>query len=89
MARGDYAGALEILRPLAQGGNSRAQIRLAEMYAMGFGVKQDSIQSYIWYSLAARDGNTAAAAGRDRMAARLQPAQIKQADKVVEGMRPR
>ncbi|MGH8702280.1 MAG: protein kinase domain-containing protein, partial [Burkholderiales bacterium] len=89
LARGEYAGALEILRPLAQDGNTRAQIRLAEMYAMGFGVKQDSIQSYIWYSLAAREGNTAAAAGRDRMAARLQPAQIKQADKVVEGMRPR
>jgi len=86
---GDYASALEIFRPLAQGGSARAQVRLAEMYAMGFGVKQDPIQSYIWYSLAARGGDTIAAAGRDRMAARLQPVQVNQADKVVENWRPR
>ena len=89
LARGDYAGALEILRPLAQDGNTRAQIRLAEMYASGQGVKQNTIQSYIWYSLAVRGGNTSAAAGRDKMAARQQPAEIKQADKVVESMRVR
>ncbi|MGH8703774.1 MAG: hypothetical protein ACREVR_21695, partial [Burkholderiales bacterium] len=89
LARGDYAGALEILRPLAQDGNTRAQVRLAEMYGSGQGVKQNTIQSYIWYSLAARGGNTTAAAGRDRMAARLQPAEIKQAEKVVESMRAR
>jgi len=89
LARGDFDRALEILTPLAKDGNSRAQIRLAEMYAFGQGVKQNTIQSYIWYSLAARGGNTGAAAGRDRMAARLQPAEIKQAEKVVEGMRVR
>jgi TPR repeat protein len=89
LKRGDYASALEIFRPLAQGGNARAQVRLAEMYAMGFGVKQDPIQSYIWYSLAARGGDATAAAGRDRMAARLQPVQVSQADKVVENWRPR
>jgi hypothetical protein len=89
MARGDYAGALEILRPLAQDGNTRAQLRLAEMYASGLGVNRNYNQAYIWYSLAARGGNTAASADRDRMAARLQPAEIKQADKVVESMRAR
>jgi TPR repeat protein len=86
LARREYEKAIEILTPLAQEGNSRAQIRLAEMYAFGQGVKQNSIQSYIWYSLAARGGNTGAAAGRDRMAARLQPAEIKQADRVVENI---
>jgi len=89
LARGDYAGALEILRPLAQDGNTRAQIRLAEMYANGLGVNRNYNQAYIWYSLAARGGNTAASADRDRMAARLQPAEVKQADKVVESMRAR
>ena len=89
LARGEYEKAMEILTPLAQEGNSRAQIRLAEMYAFGQGVKQNTIQSYIWYSLAARGGSTGAAAGRDRMAARLQPAEIKQADRVVENMRAR
>jgi TPR repeat protein len=89
LKRGDYANALEIFRPLAQGGSARAQSRLAEMYAMGFGVKQDLMQSYIWYSLAARGGDATAAAGRDRMAARLQPVQVNQADKVVENWRAR
>jgi hypothetical protein len=89
LARGDYAGALEILRPLAQGGNTRAQIRLAEMYASGQGVSRNYNQAYIWYSLAARGGSTTASADRDRIAARLQPAEIKQADKVVESMRAR
>jgi serine/threonine protein kinase len=89
LARGEYEKAIEILTPLAKDGNSRAQIRLAEMYAFGQGVKQNTIQSYIWYSLAAYGGNTSAAAGRDRMAARLQPAEIKQAERVVESMRPR
>jgi len=89
LARGEYERALEILRPLAQGGNTRAQIRLAEMYASGQGVSRNYNQAYIWYSLAAREGGTTAAAGRDRMASRLQPAEIKQADKVVESMRAR
>jgi TPR repeat protein len=89
LARGEYEKALEILTPLAKEGNSRAQMRLAEMYAFGQGVKQNTIQSYIWYSLAAREGSTGAVAGRDRMAARMQPAEIKQADRVVESMRAR
>jgi hypothetical protein len=89
LARGDYAGALEVLRPLAQDGNTRAQLRLAEMYASGLGVNRNYNQAYIWYSLAARGGSTTASADRDRMAARLQPAEIKQADKVVESMRAR
>ena len=89
MARGEYDSALEILTPLAKDGNSRAQVRLAEMYAAGQGVKQNTIQSYIWYSLAAREGSAGAVAGRDRMAARLQPAEIKQADRVIQSMRPR
>ena len=89
MGRSDFAGALEILRPLAQGGNTRAQIRLAELYASGQGVSRNYNQAYIWYSLAARGGSTTAPADRDRMAKLLQPAEVKQADKVVEGMRAR
>ncbi len=89
LARGDYAGALENLRPLAQAGNTSAQIRLAEMYASGQGVKRNYNQAYIWYSLAARGGSSAAATERARIAALLQPAEIKQADRVVESMRTR
>jgi TPR repeat protein len=89
LARGDYAGAREILVPLAQGGNTQAQIRLAEMYASGQGVSRNYIQAYIWYSLATRGGSATAPAERDRMARLLQPAEVKQADEVVDSMRAR
>ena len=89
LGRGDYAGALENFRPLAARGNTRAQIRLAEMYASGQGVKRNPNQAYIWYSLAARGGSARAAADRAKLAAQLQPAEIKQADRVVESLRAR
>jgi len=87
LARREYEKALEILAPLAQGGYSRAQDRLAGMYADGMGVARNYNQAYIWYSLAARGGSTTAPAGRDRMAKRLQPVEIQQADKLVENWR--
>ena len=59
------------------------------MYAGGLGVRQNNNQAYIWYSLAARGGNAAAAAGRDKVATGLQQAEIAQADKVVENWRAR
>ena len=89
LARGDYAIAYESFRPLAERGNTRAQTRLAEMYAGGQGVKRNPNQAYIWYSLAAQGGNASAAAERAKIAALLQPAEIKQADRVVENMRKR
>jgi hypothetical protein len=89
LARGDYAVALESLKPLAGTGNSRAQVRLAEMYSSGLGVKIDYAQAYIWYSLAARGGHASAPTDRERMAKLLQPAQVKQADRIVENWRAR
>jgi TPR repeat protein len=89
LARREYEKAYEILTPLAQGGNTRAQLRLAEMYSSGLGVNRNYNQAYIWYSLAARGGSTTAPAERDRVAARLQPAEIRQADTVVENWRTR
>ncbi|MNC88477.1 hypothetical protein D3C83_42940 [compost metagenome] len=59
------------------------------MYASGQGVKRNNNQAYIWYSLAARGGSSAAAADRARIAALLQPAEIRQADRVVDNMRAR
>jgi hypothetical protein len=89
LARREYEKAYEILTPLAQDGNTRAQLRLAEMYSSGLGVNRNYNQAYIWYSLAARGGSTTAPAERDRVAARLQPAEIRQADTVVENWRAR
>ena len=56
--RGDYATALQLLRPLAESGNPEAQINLGNMYFDGNGVPLDYAQSVKWYSLAADQGNT-------------------------------
>ena len=124
-ASGDYARAIEILKPLAEAGNARAQVKFGDMYAAGRGVKGDdtaaagwyrkaadqgdtigqlnlgdgyangrgvaknNFQAYIWYSLAVRAGNAVADARQKKMAALLQPAEIRQADRVVDDWRAR
>jgi hypothetical protein len=53
---GDYATALRELRPLAEQGHAESQHVLAEMYAGGDGVAQDSVQMVEWYRKAAEQG---------------------------------
>ncbi len=55
--REDYAQALEILRPLAEGGNMVAQSNLAWMYSHGKGVDQDYTVALKWSLLAADKGD--------------------------------
>jgi len=52
----DYKLALEILKPLAEEGNSQAQITLGLMYDYGHGVDKDSAESIKWYRMAAEQG---------------------------------
>jgi serine/threonine protein kinase len=88
LARREYDKALDILRPLAQSGHVRAQDKLAEMYAGGMGVPRNNNQAYIWYSLAAQGGSATAKTERERIARLLQPAEVRQADLVVQNWRP-
>lgn len=55
--KGDYAAALQILRPLAEQGNASAQTALGVIYEHGHGVPQDFVQATIWYSEAADQGD--------------------------------
>ncbi len=55
-ARGDYATALEIWRPLAEQGDSDAQYNLGHLYRQGLGVPQDLEQAGRWYAKAAGQG---------------------------------
>ena len=52
----DYAGALAILKPLAENGDSRAQILLGLMYDYGHGVPESPAESLKWYRMAAEQG---------------------------------
>ena len=53
---GDYATAMQELRPLADQGNGRAQYFLGMMYLNGQGVPQDYVEALKWHRLAAAQG---------------------------------
>ena len=57
---GDYAAAVEKLRPLAEQGNVTAQATLALLYDTGYGVPQDLGEAVKWYRLAAAQGDKSA-----------------------------
>lgn len=54
--RGEYEIAMELLRPLAELGDARAQTNLGFMYAEGQGVLQDYTEALKWYLMAAEQG---------------------------------
>jgi TPR repeat protein len=55
-ARGDYAKALRLVRPLANDGDAAAQFNLALMYVTGQGVQQDNTAAALWFRKAADQG---------------------------------
>jgi uncharacterized protein len=58
--KGDYAGALAAVRPLAEEGNARAQSLLGTMYYRGRGVGTDDREAAAWFRRAADQGDAAA-----------------------------
>jgi TPR repeat protein len=55
-ARGDYATALRLLRPLADQGDAQAQYNLGVLYDNGQGVPQSNAEAMKWYRKAADQG---------------------------------
>ncbi len=55
--RGDYATALRLWQPLADEGNSDAQLNVGTLHDTGQGVPQDHRQADAWYLKAANQGN--------------------------------
>lgn len=53
---GRYEQALKYFFPAATKGNSLAQYRIGEIYALGHGVRRDSSKAIAWYSRAAAQG---------------------------------
>jgi len=59
---GDYATALKEFLPLAEQGNTDAQVKLGYMYELGRGVPQDYNEAVKWYRQAASQGHAKAQA---------------------------
>ena len=55
--RGDYATALQFMKPIAAKGDPYAQSFLGVMYENGRGVPQDYDEAIKWYRLAASQGD--------------------------------
>jgi TPR repeat protein len=55
-ARGDYAKALRLIRPLANNGDASSQFNLGLMYMTGQGVQQDDAAAALWFRKAAEQG---------------------------------
>ena len=81
--RGDYVPAMKVFRPLAQAGNARAQHVLGVMYRKGEGVGRSSAKAFMWFSLAARKGDTQAKASLQDMSGQMTPAEMVQANEMT------
>jgi TPR repeat protein len=53
----DFAKAIAIWRPLAEGGDAAAQFRIGTMYAEGIGVNRDDAEAAKWFRRAADQGD--------------------------------
>ena len=80
--RGDFATAMREWRPLAEAGDADAQYNLGIIYGSGYGVAEDSVQAYAWFSLAAAQGNKSALGVKENAHKLMSPAQIAEAQKL-------
>jgi V8-like Glu-specific endopeptidase len=54
--RGEYAVAIQLIFPMADKGDARAQFNIGYMYANGWGVQRDLAEAIKWYRRAAEQG---------------------------------
>ncbi len=81
--------ALKECTPLAKAGNPDAQFKLGYMYYIGQGVAQDYVQAHMWYNLAGAAGTPIGAVeNRDKVAAKMTPAQIAEAQRLARDWKP-
>lgn len=67
----------------ADQGSSRAQNRLARMYAQGQDVQKDFVQAHMWFSLAAAGGIKEAAESLANIARQMTPDEIAKAEEMA------
>jgi len=88
LRRGDSANAAQLLAPWAAAGVPRAQALLGRAQEARSGGQQN-FEAYVWYGIAARGGLSEAQVLRDKVGARLQPAEIRQAEQIIDHFKPR
>jgi TPR repeat protein len=79
----NYATAAKFYLGAAEQWHASAQYNLGLLYYDGRGVRQDLVQAFVWFQLAAAGGLPQALADLDRLAARLTPSQIDEAQQLA------
>jgi localization factor PodJL len=87
--RPDFVTAASAFRRAAEHGVRDSQYNLAVLYARGLGVSQDLVQSYLWFSAAAAQGDEEAGRKRDEVAGKLNPADLARGRELVAGFKPK
>ena len=80
----DYPVALDWFRRAGAYGVRDSQFNLGVLYGRGLGATQDLAQSWLWFSLAAKQGDTDAAHKRDEVAIRMDAKTMGAAKKLLE-----
>ena len=83
-SRGDYVPAIRLFRPLAEQGNAKAQKVLGVMFRKGEGVPKNAVRARMWFSLAAKQGETGARAGLREVSQAMTAQQISQAEAMAK-----
>jgi hypothetical protein len=84
----NFAEALKWFQRAADQQESGGQYFLGSMYFEGQGVSRDLVTSYMWFSLAAAQGDDKAAKARDGIAEQMTPAQIAEAKQRASEWKP-
>ncbi|MEE9250136.1 MAG: tetratricopeptide repeat protein [Alphaproteobacteria bacterium] len=89
----DFAQAAKWYRKAAERGDVVAQANLGTLHANGLGVEQDDVQAHMWFNLAAsraekRKIRRNLVRKRNRIAARMTPEQVTEAQRLASEWRP-
>lgn len=89
LRRGDATSAAQLAAPWAAAGVPRAQALLGRAQEARPNGQRSDFEAYVWYGIAARAGEPGTQALKDKVAGRLQPAEVRQADQIIERWKPR
>ena len=84
--RGDFATAMQIMRPLADQGHVTAQNLVGLLYYFNYG--GDYVSAYMWFNLAEAQGNSFAEMFLKDTVDKMTPEQIAEAQKLARKWRP-
>ena len=87
--RGDYDTALREFRLLANQGHAQAQVNLRIMSSQGRGVPKDSVQAYVWYTLAASQRDDLAGKFKNHLGKSMTPAQLAEGQRLAREWKPK